>query len=118
MENFSDLILVCCVLRGLGYFYVGGPNGCTARSFDLVSGPFFNNWRFETDCQLSTRLPRQRLVDGIVWGSIVLGVMILNSWPEASLWVPGLILTIELLLHGWVLVFIGFAMKRASQPKT
>lgn len=55
-------------------------------------------------------------LSGVV--SIVLGVMILNSWPEASLWVPGLLLAIELLLHGWALVFIGFAMKRASQPKT
>ncbi len=54
-------------------------------------------------------------LSGVV--SIVLGVMILNNWPQASLWVPGLLLAIELLLHGWALVFIGFAMKRASQPK-
>jgi uncharacterized membrane protein HdeD (DUF308 family) len=49
--------------------------------------------------------------------SIVLGIMILNNWPQASLWVPGLLLAIELLLHGWALIFIGLAMKRASQPK-
>ena len=55
-------------------------------------------------------------LSGVV--SIVLGFMILNNWPQASLWVPGLLLAIELLLHGWALVFIGFAMKRASQPKT
>lgn len=55
-------------------------------------------------------------LSGVV--SIVLGVMILNNWPQASLWVPGLLLAIELLLQGWALVFIGFAMKRASQPKT
>lgn len=54
-------------------------------------------------------------LSGVV--SIVLGVMILNNWPQASLWVPGLLLAIELLLHGWALIFIGFAMKRASQPK-
>jgi uncharacterized membrane protein HdeD (DUF308 family) len=46
--------------------------------------------------------------------SIVLGVMILNSWPEGSLWVPGLLLAIELLLQGWALVFIGLAIKRSS----
>lgn len=55
-------------------------------------------------------------LSGVV--SIVLGIMILNNWPEASMWVPGLLLAIELLLHGWALVFIGLAMKRASQPKT
>lgn len=47
--------------------------------------------------------------------SIVLGVMILNSWPEGATWVPGLLLAIELLLQGWALVFIGLAIKRASQ---
>lgn len=47
--------------------------------------------------------------------TIILGVMILNSWPEGSTWVPGLLLAIELLLQGWALVFIGLAIKRASQ---
>jgi uncharacterized membrane protein HdeD (DUF308 family) len=46
--------------------------------------------------------------------SIILGVMILYSWPESSLWVPGLLLAIELLLQGWALVFIGMAIKRVS----
>ena len=47
--------------------------------------------------------------------TIILGVMILNSWPEGSTWVPGLLFAIELLLQGWALVFIGLAIKRASQ---
>lgn len=46
--------------------------------------------------------------------TIVLGIMILNSWPEGALWVPGLLLAIELLLQGWALIFIGLAIKRAS----
>ncbi|MCD8504869.1 MAG: DUF308 domain-containing protein [Burkholderiaceae bacterium] len=49
--------------------------------------------------------------------TIILGVMILNSWPEGSTWVPGLLLAIELLLQGWALVFIGLAIKRASQKQ-
>lgn len=49
--------------------------------------------------------------------SVILGIMILNNWPEASLWVPGLLLAIELLLHGWALIFLGLAMKKASKPK-
>lgn len=47
--------------------------------------------------------------------TIILGVMILNSWPEGATWVPGLLLAIELLLQGWALIFIGLAIKRASQ---
>jgi len=44
--------------------------------------------------------------------SIVLGVMILNDWPQASLWVPGMLLAIELLLQGWSLIFLGRALKQ------
>lgn len=46
--------------------------------------------------------------------SIVLGVLILNNWPQASLWVPGMLLAIELLLQGWSLIFIGLAIKKAG----
>lgn len=49
--------------------------------------------------------------------TIILGIMILNSWPEGATWVPGLLLAIELLLQGWALVFIGLAIKRASQKQ-
>lgn len=49
--------------------------------------------------------------------SILLGVMILYSWPESSLWVPGVLLAIELLLHGWALVFIGLAIKNTTAQK-
>jgi uncharacterized membrane protein HdeD (DUF308 family) len=54
-------------------------------------------------------------VSGVL--TIILGVMILNSWPEGSTWVPGLLLAIELLLQGWALVFIGLAIKRSSQKQ-
>lgn len=46
--------------------------------------------------------------------SLILGIMIMNNWPQASLWVPGLLLAIEFLLQGWSLVFLGMAMKKAS----
>ena len=50
--------------------------------------------------------------------SIVLGIMIMNNWPQGSLWVPGLLLAIEFLLQGWTLVFIGLAMKKASKGQS
>jgi uncharacterized membrane protein HdeD (DUF308 family) len=49
--------------------------------------------------------------------SIVLGVLILNNWPQAGTWVPGMLLAIELLLQGWTLLFIGLAIKNAGQAK-
>ncbi|WP_353432715.1 DUF308 domain-containing protein [Polynucleobacter sp. MWH-UH23A] len=41
--------------------------------------------------------------------SILMGVLIMNNFPSSSLWLPGLLIAIELLLQGWSLLFIGFA---------
>ncbi len=45
--------------------------------------------------------------------SILLGILILNNWPQASLWVPGMLLAIELILQGWAMIFLGQALKRS-----
>lgn len=42
---------------------------------------------------------------------LVLGVMIWNRWPESSLWVIGLFVGIDLLMHGWSLVFLALTVK-------
>jgi uncharacterized membrane protein HdeD (DUF308 family) len=56
---------------------------------------------------------------GVVSGllSIVLGGLILANWPAASLWIPGMLLAIELLLQGWVLILVGVAMKKMDASK-
>ena len=46
--------------------------------------------------------------------SILMGVLIMNSLPASSFWLPGLLIAIELLLQGWTLLFIGIAAKSHS----
>ena len=47
--------------------------------------------------------------------SILMGVLIMNSFPSSSLWLPGLLSAIELLLQGWSLLFLGFAAKSLTK---
>ena len=47
--------------------------------------------------------------------SILLGVLIMNGFPTASLWLPGLLIAIELLLQGWSLLFLGFAARSLAK---
>ena len=47
--------------------------------------------------------------------SILMGVLIMNNFPAASLWLPGLLIAIELLLQGWTLLFLGFAAKSLTK---
>ncbi|WP_114638123.1 HdeD family acid-resistance protein [Polynucleobacter necessarius] len=47
--------------------------------------------------------------------SILMGVLIMNNFPSSSLWLPGLLIAIELLLQGWSLLFIGFAARSLAK---
>jgi uncharacterized membrane protein HdeD (DUF308 family) len=47
--------------------------------------------------------------------SILMGVLIMNNFPSASLLLPGLLIAIELLLQGWTLLFLGFAAKSLTK---
>ena len=47
--------------------------------------------------------------------SILMGVLIMNSFPSSSSWLPGLLIAIELLLQGWTLLFLGFAAKSLTK---
>ena len=47
--------------------------------------------------------------------SILLGVLIYAQWPISGLWVIGLFVAIELILHGWAYVFVALAAKGAGK---
>lgn len=47
--------------------------------------------------------------------SILMGALIMNNFPSASLWLPGLLIAIELLLQGWSLLFLGLAAKSLTK---
>ena len=61
------------------------------------------------------------MMNGWVWAaisgliSIILAVLIMSSWPSSSLWVPGMLIAIELVLQGWSLVIIGSAAKALTK---
>ena len=50
--------------------------------------------------------------------SILMGVLIMNSFPASSLWLPGLLIAIELILQGWSLLFLGLAAKSVAKSLT
>lgn len=49
--------------------------------------------------------------------SILMGVLIMNGYPATSLWLPGLLIAIELLLQGWLLLFMGLAARNLIKSK-
>lgn len=47
--------------------------------------------------------------------SILMSVLIMSGFPESSLWLPGLLIAIELLLQGWTLLFLGLAARSLTK---
>jgi uncharacterized membrane protein HdeD (DUF308 family) len=62
--------------------------------------------------------------EGMSWTSVVLsglvtlllGVIILVHWPVSSLFVLGVLLGVDLLIIGIGWIFVGFGLKRLTQP--
>ena len=52
------------------------------------------------------------LIGGIL--SIALGLMIMARWPSSGLFTIGLFVAIELISHGWSMIWIALAAKNAS----
>lgn len=46
--------------------------------------------------------------------SILMSILVLNSFPEVSLWLPGFLISIEMLLQGWSLLFMGFSARKLA----
>ncbi|STX50890.1 HdeD protein [Legionella busanensis] len=46
--------------------------------------------------------------------SIIMGVIILSSWPVSGLWVIGLLIAIEILVSGWSYVFLALALRQTK----
>jgi len=45
--------------------------------------------------------------------SLALGLVILAKWPVSGLWVIGLFVAIEMIMHGWSYIFLALAVKNA-----
>ena len=56
------------------------------------------------------------LVGGII--NLALGIMIWEQWPEASLWVIGLFIGIDLIFTGWTWVMLALSVKRRGLQPT
>ena len=64
---------------------------------------------------------KMRGINGWVWMfingvvSFLLGVIIWSHWPVSGLWVIGLFIAIELLLNGWSMIMLSFAVKNVTE---
>ena len=80
------LVIGCALLAG------GIMRFIVAFSMRRVAG---NAWRF---------------YNAII--SLLLGGMVLWTWPESSLWLIGTVIAVEMIFSGWALLFLVFSQQR------
>lgn len=110
VRSFWSIINVILDLI-VGFLLIANP-GLGALSLTLVLAAFF----FVTGVMrlinaISSNIPHKfwPILNGVV--SILLGVLLWIHWPTSGLWFIGLAIGIELLLRGWTLVMLAFAVR-------
>jgi uncharacterized membrane protein HdeD (DUF308 family) len=105
------------LLFGILYFIVGllmiEHPGVAADALTLVlAASFLAGGLLRIVVALTSRFSNWGwvLLNGIV--TFLLGLMIWRRWPEASEWVIGLFVGIELLFTGWSLVALALTLRR------
>lgn len=103
---FLDL-LIGVLYVAIGFMVVANPAVTLATLTLLIAMFLILEGFFLVVTALSEHLPHRgwMLLNGVV--SLVLGVLIWRRWPLSGLWVIGLFVGIELLLHGWSLIMLG-----------
>lgn len=104
------------LLIGILYGVTGGlllfkPLESAAALTLLIGSLFVVSGLFKIIVPLVSRFSQWGwvLFSGII--SLLLGILVLEGWPETSLWVIGLFVGIDLLIYGWAIILFSFAAK-------
>lgn len=54
------------------------------------------------------------ILNGVI--SILLGIMIWNSWPVSGLWVIGMFIGIDMIFDGWTEIMLALTARRLAAP--
>ena len=117
-RGFALHLLTAGLYLIVGLFMIEDPVRAATVLTLLIMASFFVGGVLRVIFSLAVRFPAWPwvLLNGVV--DLILGVLILNDWPESSLWVIGLFVGIDLLFHGWSWVILALTARTysAAQP--
>jgi uncharacterized membrane protein HdeD (DUF308 family) len=117
-RGFALHLLAAALYLLIGLFMLEDPIRAAEVLTLLLTASFFVGGLLRIIFSLTVRFPAWPWVvlTGLV--DLMLGVLLWNNWPESSLWVIGLFVGIDLLLHGWSWVILALTVRTypAGQP--
>jgi uncharacterized membrane protein HdeD (DUF308 family) len=114
LKSFALHLLAAALYLFTGFFMLEHPVRAAGALTLLLAANFIVGGFLRMLFPLIVRFPSWPWVvlNGAV--DLLLGSMILSEWPESSLWVLGLFLGIDLLLHGWSWVILALTLRPAT----
>jgi uncharacterized membrane protein HdeD (DUF308 family) len=113
LPGFAMHLLAAALYLIVGIFVLEAPDRAAAVLTLLLAASFFTGGVLRILFSLAEQFPAWPwvLLNGVV--DLFLGVLIWRGWPESSLWVIGLFVGIELILHGWSWVVLALTVRTA-----
>jgi uncharacterized membrane protein HdeD (DUF308 family) len=110
-RGFAVHLLAAGLYLLVGLFLVQNPDRAATVLTLLIGAAFLVGGLLRIVFSLVVRFHSWQwvLLNGAI--NLVLGALILSEWPESSLWVIGLFVGIDLLLHGWSCVFLALTVR-------
>ncbi len=116
MGGLPHALIALAYVIGGGYALVNPPAGAAGLTFAIsVMLLFIGAVRLSLALALRSA--------GLSWGwtlaasvvDVVLALLIIVGWPDSGIWVPGLLFAVELLMNGWLLLGLGWVLKKISE---
>src|SRR5262245_29850966 len=111
LKGFALHLLAAALYLLVGLFILEHPLRAAEVLTLLLAASFLVGGLLRVVFSLAVRFQSWQwvLLNGVV--NLILGFLIWNEWPESSLWVIGLFVGIDLLLHGWSWVFLALTVR-------
>jgi uncharacterized membrane protein HdeD (DUF308 family) len=117
LSGFAMHLIAAALYLFTGVFMLEDPIKAATVLTLFLSASFFVGGALRIVYSLAERFPAWPWVffNGVV--DLFLGTFIFREWPESSLWVIGLFVGIDLLLHGWSWVLLGLTVRTYAAPR-
>jgi uncharacterized membrane protein HdeD (DUF308 family) len=110
-RGFALHLFAAALYLLVGLFLLEDPIRAAAVLTLLLTAAFFVGGLLRIVFSIAERFPAWPwfMITGLV--DLLLGVMLWRNWPESSLWVIGVFVGIDLLLHGWSAIFLALSVR-------
>lgn len=113
--GFFISLLVGLLYAVTGGIFLGKPIQSAAALTLLIGSLFVVSGSFKIVSSIVARFPHWGwlLFSGII--SLTLGILVLSEWPQASLWIIGLFVGIDMIIYGWTWVILSISARPHAQ---